>query len=56
MAGELVKLKRGTKATMPTAKEAGSILIATDTGEAYVDKLNVFNLKIPQSFRYLVEL
>ena len=37
MAGEAVKLKRGTKANMPTVKEPGSILIATDTGEAYVD-------------------
>lgn len=36
MANEIVKLKRGKKASMP-AKEAGSILIATDTGEAYVD-------------------
>lgn len=36
MANEVVKLKRGPKATMP-AIEAGSILVATDTGEAYVD-------------------
>lgn len=36
MANEVVKLKRGPKATMP-AIETGSILVATDTGEAYVD-------------------
>lgn len=36
MANEIVKLKRGPKANMP-AIEAGSILVATDTGEAYVD-------------------
>lgn len=36
MANEIVKLKRGPKASMPST-EAGSILIATDTGEAYVD-------------------
>ena len=49
MAGELVKLKRGTKATMPTAKEAGSILIATDTGEAYVDNSSTERIQLKDS-------
>ena len=49
MAGELVKLKRGTKATMPTAKEAGSILIATDTGEAYVDNSSTQRIQLKDS-------
>ena len=49
MAGELVKLKRGTKATMPTAKEAGSILIATDTGEAYVDNSSTERVQLKDS-------
>lgn len=45
MANEIVKLKRGKKATMP-AKEAGSILIATDTGEAYVDDTSTSRVQI----------
>ena len=49
MAGELVKLKRGTKATMPTAKEAGSILIATDTGEVYVDNSSTERIQLKDS-------
>ena len=49
MAAELVKLKRGTKATMPTAKEAGTILIATDTGEAYVDNSSTERVQLKDS-------
>lgn len=45
MANEIVKLKRGKKASMP-AKEAGSILIATDTGEAYVDDTSTSRVQI----------
>ena len=45
MANEIVKLKRGKKASMP-AKEAGSILIATDTGEAYVDDTSTSRIQI----------
>lgn len=45
MANEIVKLKRGKKATMP-AIEAGSILIATDTGEAYVDDTSTSRVQI----------
>ena len=37
MANEIVKLQRGSKASIPASKVAGTILIATDTGEAYVD-------------------
>lgn len=48
MANEIVKLKRGKKASMP-AKEAGSILIATDTGEAYVDDTSTSRVQIKDS-------
>ena len=37
MPREEVSFARGTKATMPQAKVPGRLLIATDTGEAYVD-------------------
>lgn len=37
MPREEVTFARGTKATMPQAKVPGRLLIATDTGEAYVD-------------------
>lgn len=37
MPREKVSFARGTKATMPQAKVPGRLLIATDTGEAYVD-------------------
>lgn len=37
MAREEVSFARGTKSTMPEDKVPGRLLIATDTGEAYVD-------------------
>lgn len=37
MPREEVSFARGTKATMPQNKVPGRLLIATDTGEAYVD-------------------
>ena len=37
MPREEVSFARGTKATMPQSKVPGRLLIATDTGEAYVD-------------------
>ena len=37
MPREEVSFARGTKSTMPTDKVPGRLLIATDTGEAYVD-------------------
>lgn len=37
MPREEVSFARGTKATMPQGKVPGRLLIATDTGEAYVD-------------------
>ena len=49
MANELVKLKRGPKASMPSALEAGSILIATDTGEAYVDDSSTVRVQLKDS-------
>lgn len=37
MAREEVSFARGTKSTMPSDKVPGRLLVATDTGEAYVD-------------------
>ena len=49
MAQEMVKLKRGSKASMPTAKESGTILIATDTGEVYVDNSSTQRVQLKDS-------
>lgn len=46
MANEIVRLQRGKKATMPSSKVAGTILIATDTGEAYVDDTSSSRIQI----------
>lgn len=37
MANEQVSIKRGLKANIPSTKTAGQILVATDTGEMFVD-------------------
>ena len=37
MAREEVSFARGSKATIPSDKVPGRLLVATDTGEAYVD-------------------
>lgn len=49
MANEVIKLKRGPKGSMPTVKEAGAILIATDTGEAYVDDSSTSRVQLKDS-------
>ena len=36
MPDQEVKLSRGLKANMPQTRDPGTILIATDTGEAYL--------------------
>lgn len=46
MAQEEVQLSRGSKATMPNNKVPGRILIATDTGEAYVDDTSTSRVQI----------
>lgn len=46
MPREEVSFARGTKSTMPQAKVPGRLLIATDTGEAYVDDTSTSRVQL----------
>ena len=46
MPREEVSFARGTKATMPQDKVPGRLLIATDTGEAYVDDTTTIRVQL----------
>lgn len=49
MPREEVSFARGTKATMPQDKVPGRLLIATDTGEAYVDDTTTSRVQLKDS-------
>lgn len=49
MPREEVSFARGTKSTMPQAKVPGRLLIATDTGEAYVDDTTTSRVQLKDS-------
>ena len=49
MPREEVSFARGTKATMPQNKVPGRLLIATDTGEAYVDDTTTSRVQLKDS-------
>lgn len=46
MAREEVSFARGTKSTMPSDKVPGRLLVATDTGEAYVDNTTTSRVQL----------
>lgn len=46
MANEQVSIKRGLKANIPGTKTAGQILVATDTGEMFVDDTTSSRIQI----------
>lgn len=49
MANEQVSIKRGLKANIPDTKVAGQILVATDTGEMFIDDSSSSRIQINAS-------
>ena len=49
MANQRVTFRRGPKATIPNTKVPGTLLIATDTGEAYLDDTETTRIQLVDS-------
>lgn len=55
MPDQEVKLSRGLKANMPQTRDPGTILIATDTGECYVDDTSSSRVQLKDSTKLPLE-
>lgn len=55
MPDQEVKLSRGLKANMPQTRDPGTILIATDTGEAYLDDTASSRVQLKDSTKLPLE-